>query len=281
MKSNWLLIGMIGILAVGVGASYQRVIAYNGCGGVIAPVVNANYEQQVLDLTNSTRAGLGLPPLKRVPLLDQSAEYFAADMGQDNYFPSDHATYDRVNGNLVLICNWDTRITSFYGSANLASLAENIAAGYSTPQDVMNGWINSPGHYANIKSTSNTEIGIGYTTVNNGTYHSYWVQDFGAKFNDYPLIINRDAATTSSCNVSIYIYGSFSQMRLQNDSGAWGNWVTFQNSSSWTLAGGVGTHTVNAQLKSGSTTVNTSDSIASTAGSCGGGYSVYLPLLIR
>jgi uncharacterized protein YkwD len=269
-------------MVIAVATDYQRTVAYNGCGGVIAPVTNTDYEQQVLDLTNSTRASLGLPPLKRVTSLDQAARYHATDLGQDNYFQ--HDSYDgRGDGDNspTWVCAWSTRIESFYGSTNLASLAENIAAGYATPQDVMNGWIASPGHYANIKSTSNTEIGIGYAIVNNSKYQSYWVQDFGAKFNDYPLIINRDAATTSSCNVSIYIYGSFSQMRLQNDSGAWGNWMIFQNRSSWTLAGGVGAHTVNAQLKSGSTTYTTSDSIISSASQCGSSYKSYLPLLLR
>jgi hypothetical protein len=278
------LILITGIVALGVGINYHRAAAYSGCGGVIAPVVIANFEQQVLDLTNTTRANLGLPPLKRVTSLDQAARYHATDLGQDNYFQ--HDTYDgRGDGNTspTWVCAWDARIKSFYGSTNLASLAENIAAGYSTPQAVMDGWINSPGHYANIVSTSNWEIGIGYAQLANSYYGAYWAQDFGRKFNTYPLIINRDVASTSSCNVSIYIYsdGSIQQMRLQNDSGTWGNWVSFQSSFNWTMAGGGGTHTVNAQLKTSSTTYSTSDSIVSTASQCGSGNKSFLPLVIR
>jgi hypothetical protein len=50
-------------------------------------------------------------------------------------------------------------------------------------------------------------------------------------------------------------------MRLKNDDGAWGDWQTFQNTVAWTIANGVGTHTVAAELKTGSTVVQSSDTI--------------------
>ncbi|HVI42636.1 MAG TPA: CAP domain-containing protein, partial [Anaerovoracaceae bacterium] len=53
---------------------------------------------------------------------------------------------------------------------------ENIAEGQRTPAEVMDGWMNSPGHKANIMNTSYTEIGVGYVTNSNG--NSYWVQEF-------------------------------------------------------------------------------------------------------
>ncbi len=54
---------------------------------------------------------------------------------------------------------------------------ENIAFGYATAQDVMNGWMNSPGHRTNILSTYTTEIGIG--VVANAQGYLFWCQDFG------------------------------------------------------------------------------------------------------
>ena len=196
-----------------------------------------------------------LPPYKRVSDLDRAARYHSGDMGQDNYF--DHNTYDRSGGNLVSVCDTWTRIGKYYTGA----MGENIAAGYSTPQDVMNGWMNSSGHRNNILSTNNWEIGVGYANVSGSTYHAYWTQDFGRRSGVYPLIINRDAASTDSRDVSIYIYGSFQQMRLKNDSDAWGAWQTFSNSLNWTLNNGVGTHTVAAELKSGTSVFSTSDTI--------------------
>ncbi len=232
--------------------------AYTGCGGVNAPVVNAAYEQQIVDLVNSERANQNLPPLKRATELDQAARYHATDMGQDNYF--DHDSYDRAGGNLVFACQWSSRVASFY--PNWLSMAENIAAGYTSPQDAMNGWMNSSGHRANILSTSNWEIGVGYYE-GGGSYYRYWVQDFGKRSNVYPLIINRDAAATSLQNVSIYIYGSgtWQEMRLKNDNGAWGNWQTFQSGFNWTIGNGAGNHSVTAELRIGGATATTSDTI--------------------
>jgi uncharacterized protein YkwD len=228
---------------------------FSGCGGINQPVVNADYEQQVVDLVNTERAARGLPPYKRVTELDEAARYHSADLGQDNYFS--HDTYDRSGGNLVYRCDTWTRIDTYYSGA----MGENIAAGYSTPQSVMNGWMNSTGHRNNILSTNNWEIGVGYATHGGSTYDHYWTQDFGRRRAVYPLIINRDAASTDSRDVSLYLYGSFQQMRLKNDNGSWGAWQTFQNSLTWTMANGVGLHTVTAELKNNSTVVTSSDAI--------------------
>jgi uncharacterized protein YkwD len=228
---------------------------FSGCGGINQPIVNADYEQQVVDLVNTERANRGLPPYKRVTALDEAARYHSADLGQDDYF--EHSTYDREGGNLVYVCGTWTRIATYYGGAT----GENIAGGYSTPQSVMNGWMDSPGHRDNILSTGSWEIGVGYAAVGGSEYTRYWTQDFGRRNGVYPLVINREAASIDSRSVSLYIYGTFQQMRLKNDNGTWGDWQTFQNNVAWTIANGVGTHTVTAELKNGSTVATSSDTI--------------------
>jgi len=86
---------------------------YTGCGGVPGvPSSNEAYEQQVLERVNTVRADNGLPPLKRVPSLDDAGRYHATDMAQDDYF--NHASYDRSGGNLVKACDWSARIQSYY-----------------------------------------------------------------------------------------------------------------------------------------------------------------------
>jgi Ca2+-binding RTX toxin-like protein len=63
-------------------------------------------------------------------------------------------------------------------------LGENIAAGYSTPQSVVQGWINSSGHRANLLNVNYTELGVGYEFLSNDTgsvnYYHYWTQVFGS-----------------------------------------------------------------------------------------------------
>lgn len=228
---------------------------YTGCGGVNVAVTNAAWEQQVVELVNAERAKNALPPLKRVTALDNAARYHAADLAQDDYF--EHNSYDRSGGSLVQVCEWSTRISGYYSGWN--SLAENIAAGYGDPASVMSGWMNSQGHRANILSTSNWEIGVGYYA--GGSYGKYWVQDFGRHTNQPPVVINSEAAITTSPNVTLYIYGTWDEMRLRNDSGAWTAWQAFQQTSSWTLPQTSGVHTVSVEMRKGAQTVSASDTI--------------------
>jgi uncharacterized protein YkwD len=242
---------------------------FSGCGGQLVAVIDAAYEQQVVDLVNAARQQNGLPPLKRVDLLDQAARYHAADMAQDDYFS--HDTYDLVNNQLQMVCDWIDRITSFYtppGGPSYVSLAENIAAGQSNPVTVMDAWMNSPGHRGNILSAGNWELGVGY--FQGGSYGYYWVEDFGQRSGVYPLVIDNDAASSASRAVSLYIYGhgTFDEMRLRNDDGAWGDWQPFQSNLKWELGCGVGMHTVSVELRNAARTISSSDSIELTQNDC-------------
>jgi hypothetical protein len=230
-------------------------ICYSGCGGATAPAVNAAYEQQVVEMVNAERAARGLPPLKRATSLQDAARYHAADMGQDNYF--DHDTYDRVAGDLQWVCDVWTRIRSYYPSPT----AENSAAGYATPQSVMDAWMDSGGHQDNILSAYSWEIGVGYYE-GGGTYYRYWVQNFGRQSGVYPLVINQEAATTESVHVSLYLYGEdWDEVRLRNDDGSWSSWQPFANTLDWTLAAGLGEHTVWAEMRAGDQMASSSDTI--------------------
>lgn len=237
-------------------------VCYTGCGGIPGvPSANADYEQQVIELVNAQRLANGnLPPLKRVDTLIDSARYHATDMGQDNYF--DHDSYDRVNGALVRVCGtWD-RVLAYYGSGWNA-LAENIAAGYGTPADVMAGWMNSSGHRANILNPNLREIGVGYATVSGSSYGRYWVQNFGSKSTRYPLVINRESAATDDYHVSLYIYGAgtWIEMRLRNDADAWTAWQPFRSQVEWTLPQMKGMHTVIVEMRNSNSSATSSDTI--------------------
>ncbi|MCD6518626.1 MAG: hypothetical protein J7M05_01700, partial [Anaerolineae bacterium] len=218
-------------------SSSAPTLCYSGCGGIYAPVVNAAYEQELVELVNQERAARGLPPLKRVAALDEAARYHATDMGEDDYDYPFHDTFDRVGGTLTFVCAWQDRVLSYY--TNTVSLAENLAAGFRTPRKALDAWMNSDGHRANILSTDYWEIGVGYYS-GKGYYLNYWVQDFGKREGVYPLIINGEAATTDSQKVSLYIYGEWNEVRLRNDDGPWTEWQPFQQTITWTLPAQVG-----------------------------------------
>lgn len=234
----------------------EAEILFSGCDVRYFETVNADFEQRVVELVNDERNKQNLPPLKRNRDLDYAARYHARDMAEDNYF-----AHDSKDGS-VIVCGWSTRLGKFYTGWN--SLAENIAAGYSTPNDVMQGWMNSSGHRANILSNSNREIGVGYWP--GGSYRHYWVQDFGRRSSVYPIVINLEYAQTSSPDVQLYIYGQgvFSEMRLRNDEGAWGPWQPFQPRLNWQLNRVKGVRTVTVELRNGTQTIQSSDTIELT-----------------
>ncbi len=123
-----------------------------------------SYEQQVVDLVNKERAAAGLPALKVNTKLAGVAEKKAEDMRDKNYFSHTSPTYGSPFDMMKQF------------GITYTSAGENIAMGQKTPEAVMNGWMNSEGHRANILNSSFTEIGVGYVTSSNGT--TYWVQQF-------------------------------------------------------------------------------------------------------
>jgi uncharacterized YkwD family protein len=129
-----------------------------------APAALGNYEQQVVDLVNKERAAAGLPALKANTKLAAVAEKKAEDLRDKNYFDHQSPTYGSPFDMMKQF------------GITYTSAGENIAKGQKTPAEVMNGWMNSPGHRANILNSSYTEIGVGYVTDSNGT--AYWVQHF-------------------------------------------------------------------------------------------------------
>ncbi len=120
--------------------------------------------QQVIDLTNEQRRQNGLPPLKADAQLSGVAQKKSADMQQKGYFSHTSPTYgspfDMMRDHGV----------------NYRSAGENIAQGQRTPQEVVQSWMNSPGHRKNILSRDFTHIGVGYESQGN-----HWTQMFIGK----------------------------------------------------------------------------------------------------
>jgi uncharacterized YkwD family protein/spore coat assembly protein SafA len=121
-------------------------------------------ENQVIQLTNQQRAKYGLKPLTANWELSRVARYKATDMRDKNYFSHTSPTYGDP---FTMMKN--------FGIAYRAA-AENIAAGQTSPQEVVQAWMNSPGHRANILNATYTQIGVGY--AQGGSQRYYWVQMF-------------------------------------------------------------------------------------------------------
>ncbi|MBQ3115360.1 MAG: SafA/ExsA family spore coat assembly protein [Clostridia bacterium] len=120
-----------------------------------------NYENEVIRLVNEMRAKNGLNPLTADWELSRVARYKSQDMKDNNYFSHTSPVYGTP---FNMIKNF---------GISYKSAGENIAKGQKTPQAVVNSWMNSSGHRANILNSSYTKIGVGYVADGN-----YWTQMF-------------------------------------------------------------------------------------------------------
>lgn len=156
---------------------------------------NEQYAQEVLEIVNETRAAGGLQPLTMDANLMEKAMERAAECA---VFYG-HTRPDNTSFSTVL--DREYRLYS----------AENVAAGQLTPQGVMTGWINSPGHYANIMSEYATSIGIGSFTMDGVTY---WAQLFSDHLDteetSYEDVATKAAITTYLDNLG-YVTLNYSE----------------------------------------------------------------------
>lgn len=121
----------------------------------------SEYEKRVVELVNEIRSSYGLGTLKLNEKLSSVAREKSNNMQQLKYFSHTSPTYGSP---------FDM-MKSFGITYNTAG--ENIAMGYSTPETVVDAWMNSEGHRANILNSSYKEIGVGYIADGN-----YWTQMF-------------------------------------------------------------------------------------------------------
>jgi len=120
-----------------------RAIARN-CGGTSYPAV----------------AALGW----NSKLFDAAAAH-ALDMASNNYF-----SHDSRDGR-----SFSDRITA--AGYTWSTAGENIAAGYANTEGVMQGWLESPGHCANIMSGNFTEVAVSCVRNGNAAYRYYWAME--------------------------------------------------------------------------------------------------------
>ncbi|WP_028960286.1 CAP domain-containing protein [Streptomyces sp. UNC401CLCol] len=122
-------------------------------------------EAEVVELTNRERARAGLPPLSRDPLLTTAAQAHSADMVARDFYA--HTAPDGGKP-------WDRAAAA---GSRCRAVGENIACGQRSAAEVVRGWMNSPGHRANILKPEFTHIGVGF--AGGGRAGTYWTQLFG------------------------------------------------------------------------------------------------------
>ncbi|MFD2629401.1 CAP domain-containing protein [Oceanobacillus kapialis] len=124
----------------------------------------SQFEQEVVELTNQERAKQGLAPLKIDTELSKVAREKSRDMASSGYFAHNSPNYGSPFDMMKQF------------GISYSTAGENIAKGQRTPEEVVNAWMNSEGHRANIMNGNFTHIGVGYVEQGN-----HWTQQFIGK----------------------------------------------------------------------------------------------------
>ena len=122
-----------------------------GQAGLLSAVVSST----LVELSNENRRGQNLSALKQSPALSEAARLKAADMVLRGYF-----SHKDLEGNPPW--HWFDKVGYEYKYAG-----ENLALNFSESKEVMQAWLGSPAHRANILNSKYQEIGIG---IAEGTY---------------------------------------------------------------------------------------------------------------
>lgn len=129
------------------------------------PADRADLAAQVVTLVNAHRVQLGFVPLVVSPTLTAAAEWKARDMAAYSYLDHDDPAPDaRSPDERVAACGYPA-----------TQWGENIAMGYASAQAVVDAWLASPEHRANIERPEFRATGVGAAGA-----PLYWAQSFGA-----------------------------------------------------------------------------------------------------
>jgi uncharacterized protein YkwD len=160
------------VFAFSLGSARSARAAVGDCTpGSYWGTLNASFASQVLDLVNQHRSAMGLGTLSTSPTLTNAAGWKSLHMAYYGYMQHDDPAppVARTVSDRLAACGYPIGSVSW---------GENIAYGYTSPQAVMNAWLSSPGHRANIENAGYKAIGIGVAQAANGVV--YWTQDFGS-----------------------------------------------------------------------------------------------------
>lgn len=155
-----------------VSAAVAAILGTALLGAIAQPAEAAtldSYESDLVSQVNQFRAGKGLTTLRVSDTLTVAAKWMATDMATRDYFS--HTSLDGRSPT--------QRMADAGYPAYSTWTGEDLAAGYTSAAEVLQGWINSPAHYAVLTNPAYRAIGVGRSYGTGSTYGWYWTADFG------------------------------------------------------------------------------------------------------
>jgi uncharacterized protein YkwD len=199
-------------------------------------------EARTVYLGNLARRDHGVPPLRWNRQLTHASRWFSWDSTENR--PGGFCGHQDTQGHWP---DFRARAFGYLGGAG----AENAYCAYLSPAEAIQGWMDSPGHRANLLDPNSREIGLGYYRRSSDG-RGYVTQDFGNDPVYAPVIIENEAISTTTRNVNLYIYnrstaGGFTglapakRMLISNNpSFSSAVWEPYKPNKAWTLRGGTG-----------------------------------------
>jgi len=142
-----------------------------------AIVDTSNFEAEVIRLINIQRQSVGSPPLQLYGRLADIARAHSREMAS-----VDQLGHDGLDGSLPWerIARANLSIHPRRNTAALGSRAgnENAGAGQNSPERVVDAWMNSPGHRANMLDRRWTHAGVGFVRTDTGNFRNFWTIKF-------------------------------------------------------------------------------------------------------
>ena len=136
---------------------------------LVGSTAEGELERAVIGQVNHARAGQGLAPLSRNGNLHAAAQWMAEDL----------ASRGRLDHTDSRGRSMDERLPVF-GYFNAEIMAENIAQGADRPDTVVQEWLHSKGHRANLLHPELRQVGVGH--ARNAAGMDFWVLDLGTSF---------------------------------------------------------------------------------------------------
>jgi uncharacterized protein YkwD len=167
----WLLVvALVASLAIGTSTQPAGAVIGDCTPGANWGTPRQDLAPRVLELVNEHRSSMGLTTLVTSQSLTNSSLWKSRHMAFLGYMAHDDPAppVARTTGDRLSACGYP---------ATRSGWGENIAWGYSSPESVMQGWLTSPGHKANIEMPSARSIGIGVAVDSVGRI--FWTQAFG------------------------------------------------------------------------------------------------------
>lgn len=208
-----------------------------------AQIAPSNTESQqvafrVIELTNKERVQKGLLPLKANESLFRAAKNHSQSMWDKKFFSHVCPLGSQPSGR-VKSQGYDYR-----------AVGENIAFGQPTAEVVVQAWMKSPGHRANILQPLFREIGIGYLPrhKNRGPM---WTQVFGSRDTKTFALINLEAWQTTNSTVTVYLVTDkpVRRFRFGTDGVNYTDWLPYQAQFRTSLSPGVGWRSIFVELE--------------------------------